>query len=337
VTPRFLPDSSGQELIRIWTGDLELHVTSDVAYAIWQYWQVTGDDRFMRGVGAPILLETARFWESRMEEDEDIPGRYSISDVIGPDEYHEHVDNNVFTNRMVAWHLQTASEVLAWLERVAGQQAAALRGRLELTAERLQHWQEIAEKLVILHDPETGLYEQFEGFFKLPEVDWRAHAGRTTSMQELLGIEETNRRQVLKQPDVLLLLCLLREQVTDQVWRANWDYYVPRTDHSYGSSLGPAIHAWAACELGRPDEAYEHFMRAARADLQDVRGNAGDGIHAASAGAIWQALVFGFAGLQVEDGGYRTRARLPAGWQRLAFTFYHRDKRHKVDLRRGQE
>ena len=338
VTPPYLPDPNSKDLVRIWSGDLELHVTCDVAYAIWQYWQVSGDAEFMRQYGAPIILETACFWESCVEDDASHADQYVLTDVVGPDEYHEHVDNNVFTNRMVAWHLRTAQAVYKWLENIDPTKAEEVAKNIHLSPRRLRRWQEIADGLVILVDEQTGLYEQFEGFFDLAEVDWQKYADRTKPIQEVLGIEETNRRQALKQPDVLLLLCLLREDVRRREWRSNWDYYARRTDHAYGSSLGPAIHAWAASELGMPAEAYAHFMRAARADLQDIRGNAGDGIHAASAGALWQAIVFGFAGLQLQDGdGYTTTPRLPDNWDRVAFSFVHHGKRCTVDLSREPE
>jgi kojibiose phosphorylase len=320
-------------LIRIWCGDIEIHISADIAYAIWQYWIVTGDDAFMRSYGAEILLETARFWESRVEPDIHEPGSFSISNIIGPDEYHDHVDNNAYTNRMAAWHLQRALEVVVWLESNALQRADELKVKLGLSAERLGRWHEISDNLLVLHNRETGLIEQFKGFFHLPEVEWELYQGRTASMQSLLGIEGANARQVLKQPDVILLLCLLRDHYGAKEWQANWDYYVPRTDHTYGSSLGPAIHAWAACIMDQPELAYDFFMLAARADLDDVRGNAGEGIHAASAGGIWQAAVFGFGGLRIHGDEYTTAPRLPAHWKRLAFKFYLRGQQHEVDLR----
>jgi beta-phosphoglucomutase len=341
VTPRWvLPPFEGirwptsdTRLIRIWCGDIEVHISTDIAYAIWQYWLITGDDAFMHNYGAEILLETARFWESRVEPDAHEPGSYSISNVIGPDEYHDHVDNNVFTNRMVAWHLQRALEALAWLESNVPQRADDLKVRLNLSEERLARWRGISKNLLILHNTETGLIEQFMGFFGLAEVEWELYEGRTASMQSLLGIEGANARQVLKQPDVILLLCLLRDHYGKKEWQANWDYYVPRTDHTYGSSLGPAVHAWAACIMDHPELAYEFFMLAARADLDDVRDNAGEGIHAASAGGIWQAAVFGFGGLRVHDNQYTTAPCLPAHWKRLAFKFYLHGQQHEVDLR----
>ena len=210
---------------------------------------------------------------------------------------------------------------------------AALIKTLDLNEKRLTHWQRVIEGLVVLHDPETGLIEQFEGFFELEDVDWAAYQGRTRSMQEILGIEECAQHKALKQADVIALLCLLGDQFEQKTWRANWDYYVPITDHQYGSSLGPSMHAWAACRMGEPESAYEHFMRAARADLLDVRGNAGDGIHAASAGGLWQALVFGFAGMKLTKNGPTFNPHFPAHWKRLAFNILYRGQVIRVDLR----
>lgn len=331
ITPTWVPDPASRKgLIRILTGDIEIHITADVAYAIWQYWQTTGDDEFMRLYGAPIILETAVFWGDRVEEFED---GYGFLQVIGPDEYHESVDNNAFTNRMVQWHLETALRVREWLYEVAPEEAQHLDAQLEITEERLDHWQDIIDNMIFLYDEESGLIEQFEGFFDLQDIDWSEYEGRTASMQALLGMHGIQKYQVIKQPDVILLLCLLRNEFGPEVWRANWDYYVPRTDHEYGSSLGPSIHAWAACEVGKPDEGYEHFMRAARADLRDIRRNVEDGIHAASAGGLWQAIAFGFAGLRFENGSYTLSPRLPSHWKRLAFSFYLNGERHQVDLR----
>ncbi|MBW7882868.1 MAG: beta-phosphoglucomutase [Caldilineaceae bacterium] len=337
VTPRWVPGPKGEELVRIWCGDIELHITADIAYAIMQYWRATGDDEFITGPGVEIVLKTARFWESRVEADRPAPGQYAISDVIGPDEYHDHVDNNAYTNGLVRWHLRTAVELLRWLQQHAPARAAALVEQMELDETRLARWLHIADHLVFLRDPHTGLIEQFDGFFQRREVDWPAFEDRTKSMQVLLGIEGANEHQVLKQPDVLLLQLLAPEEFTPEELRANWDYYCPRTDHTYGSSLGPAIHAWMACKLGMAEEAYSHFMRAALVDLEDVRGNAREGIHAASAGGIWQALVFGFAGLQLKAGeGFTLEPRLPSRWRRLAFSIQLHGERHRVDLRQAE-
>jgi len=331
TTPRWVPLADG-ELLRIWCGDIELHITTDVAYAAWSYWQTTGDDDWMRRHGAEILLDTAVFWASRVEENAEL-GCYEVRDIIGPDEYHEHVDNNAFTNRMIQWHLETAQEVLAWLRREDPARAAELEHQLDLTPPRLSRWADIAGHMLVLHDPESGLFEQFEGFFDLENVNLADYEPRTRSMQSILSVEGANQRQVLKQPDVLALLYMLPDDYDRQTLRTNWDYYAPRTDHTYGSSLGPSIHAILACELDMPEVAYEHFMRAALVDLDDVRGNTVDGIHAASAGGVWQAVVFGFGGVHVTQEVPVATPRLPAGWQRLKFRLQHRGEWYEFDLK----
>ncbi|HQE94008.1 MAG TPA: glycoside hydrolase family 65 protein [Anaerolineae bacterium] len=332
VTPRWVPGPQGEELVRIWCGDIELHITADVAYAVWHYWQATGDDAWMCDYGAEILLDTAVFWGSRAEWNP-VHLRYEINDVIGPDENHEHVNNNAFTNGMVRWHLQTALDTLAWLQATAAEHAAALTARLDLTPPRLAHWRDIIERLVIRHDLQTGLIEQCDGFFALKDIDLADYEPRTKSMQAILGIEGANQHQVLKQADVLMLLYLLRDRYDDATLRANWDYYNPRTDHTYGSSLSPAIHAALACMIDDPQSAYTHFMRAALVDLDDGRGNAAEGVHAASAGGLWQALVFGFAGVYCTDAGPVATPRLPTHWTRLKFRLHWRGRTYDLDLR----
>jgi len=328
TTPRWGYASDG-EPVRIWCGDIEHHISADVAYAVHQYWRVTGDDDFMRDYGAEILLDTARFWGSRVEWDK-ARGRYEINDVIGPDEYHEHVDNNVFTNRMARWNLETALEVLAWLRREFPEKAAELGTRLDLTQERMAHWAGVIGCLYIAHDPETGLMEQFEGFFDLTDVNLADYESRRHSMQAELGIEGLQSYQVLKQPDVLMLLYLLEDRYDQETLRINWDYYTPRTDLTYGSSLGPAIHALLSARLGQPEAAREFFVRTAWTDLKDTRGNTAHGIHAALAGGLWQAVVFGFAGLELNGEGHTVNPQLPANWKRLSFSFLHRGE--KIDL-----
>lgn len=335
VTPTWLPHFADRtKLVRIWTGDIEIHISADIAYAAYQYWQATGDDTWFITHGAELMLDTAKFWASRAEWNA-ARGCYEYCDVIGPDEYHDHVDNNFYTNYMARWNLDTALRALNWLRARAPYRAEELIRQLDLTPERLAHWREVIAKMYLPVEP-NGLIEQFEGYFKHQDVDLAALEPRTKSAQALFGIEGANKRQVLKQPDVLMLMYLLRDDFSDEQVRINYDYYTPRTDHTYGSSLGPSIQAIMACEVGRPDEAYEHFICAARADLRDVRGNANDGIHAASAGGTWQAVVFGFGGLKIAPDGWTVTPRLPKGWQRLAFKFFYRGKLAEVDLPKKQ-
>ena len=175
---------------------------------------------------------------------------------------------------------------------------------------------------------------EFDGFFQLKDINLSDYEPRDRSIQAVLGMDETNQTQVLKQPDVLMLLYLMRDtpEFPGDVLQKNWDYYAPRTDSTYGSSLCPAIHAILAATLGKTADAYKHFMQAATVDLEDTRGNTADGIHAASAGGVWQAVVFGFGGIQLTDSGPVATPHLPPTWTRLKFKLNWRGTWHSFDL-----
>jgi kojibiose phosphorylase len=333
VTPTWVPHFSKKtEQIRIWTGDIEIHISADIAYAANLYWKVSGDDLWFAEKGAEIILDTAKFWASRAEWDAE-KNHFEYTDVIGPDEYHDHVDNNFFTNYMARWNLKAALGVLDWLGQTAPAKADELTQHLDLTPERLARWKDVVARIFLPLRPD-GLMEQFEGYFERKDIDLASLEPRLISAQALFGIEGCNETQILKQPDVLILQYLLREDFSDEQVRVNYDYYTPRTDHTYGSSLGPSIQAIMTCEVGRPDDAYEHFIRSARADLRDVRGNARDGIHGASAGGTWQAVVFGFAGLRLTQDGWEVHPRLPKHWLRIKFNFYLRGELQTVDIQK---
>jgi len=331
VTPTWVPHWADRtQLVRIWTGDIEIHISADIAYAAYQYWRVTGDDQWLIDKGAELILDTAKFWAARAEWNAESDS-YEYTDVIGPDEYHEHVDNNYATNRLAQWNLQMAFQVLDWLETHTAQKKAELVERLALTDECLAHWRVVIEKMY-LPIQASGLIEQFQGYFERKEVDLVSMEPRSISVQSLLGIQSTNMTQVLKQPDVLLLLYLLREHYSDEILNTNYDYYTPRTDLTFGSSLGPSIQAIMACEVGDIEDAYRRYILAARADLRDARGNVDDGIHAASAGGTWQAIVFGFAGLRLTAQGWTINPHLPAHWKHLKFKFFFRGEPQVVEI-----
>ncbi len=336
TTPRWVPvwveERGEDELVRIWCGDIELHITADVAYAVTRYWRATGDSAFMRDFGAEIVLETASFWGSRATWDE---GReaYVINDVIGPDENHDHVDNNAYTNGLARWNLSTGLEVLSWLRDHYPETAARLEGQLGLTPERLAQWASVISGLVLDIDPKTKIIEQFDGFRRLRTVDFASYEPRTISFQGLLGIEKTQQCQILKQPDVLMLMYLLPDEFDQETLEANWQYYTPRTDLTHGSSLGPAVQAALAARMDDAEMAYRYFMLAARTDLGNTRGNTHEGVHGATAGGLWQAVVFGFAGITFTDEGPVAHPNLPATWTRLAFHLQYGGKRFDFDLR----
>src|SRR4030095_16083270 len=170
VTPTWVPHFADRtKLVRIWTGDIEIHISADIAHAAYQYWQATGDDEWFIAKGVELILDTAKFWASRAEWNAEL-NRYEYNDVIGPDEYHEHVDNNAYTNRMAQWNLQTALDVLSWLHEHAPEKASELITGLDLNEERLEKWRDVIGK-VHLHVEPSGLIEQFEGYYQRKEVD----------------------------------------------------------------------------------------------------------------------------------------------------------------------
>ncbi len=334
ATPDSIIHPESGEIIPVLNGSIELHITASIALAVWKYWNITGDNQFMQEYGAEILFSTAMFWASRAENHPDHHD-FEINNVIGPDEWHEHVNNNAFTNYMARWNILTALDIFHWLQDAAPDKARTLAQQLDLTERRLERWQTVAESMRIPQDKDTGLFEQFDGFFKLAPLNQDLYAGRTTSYQALLGLKQVQEHQIIKQADVLMLITVLDQQFDLKTKRVNWDYYFPITDHDYGSSLTPALHTILACELGHIDVAYKMFMKGALVDLENLRGNTPEGIHNACTGAVWQALVLGFAGLRLTENGYTTNPSWPDGWTRIAFKCYHKGELLSIDLRKA--
>ena len=299
VTPSHVHDQTGR-VVAIRTGDLEEHITADVAWAACSYADWTGDEVFAEGAGRELLVETARYWASRVRVDR--RGDAHIYGVIGPDEYHEPVDDNAFTNVMARWNLQRAAVAVVGSDCVD-------------EAER-RTWLRVADALMDGYDPVSGLYEQFAGFFRLePLVIADVAPRRPIAADLLLGFERVTGAQVLKQADVLMLHHLIPDEAVPGSLAANLDFYEPRTAH--GSSLSPAIHASLFARAGRFDEALESLRLASRLDLDDLTGTSAGGLHVATMGGVWQALAFGFAGIRPRDGVLVIDPRLPPAWGAL--------------------
>jgi kojibiose phosphorylase len=331
TTPRWtnpMPDGSR---IRIWTGDNEQHISTDIAYAVLQYWRWTNDHEFFVNYGAEIVLDTAVFWGTRIEWNAD-KGRYELSQQIGPDEYHENINNSVFTNSVVRWHLQAALSVLDWLDTNYPKHALDLRQRLHLVPGRLDKWRDVIEKIYLPKDEVRGILEQFDGFFDLEPIDLSLWKPKVSNIDAIIGHEEIQHVRAIKQADVVMLMALLPDAVGDvDARKRNWDYYYPLVDH--GSSLSPSMHAWVAARLGLIDEAYDVFMHGATIDLEDNKGNVRDGIHAAAAGGLWQAVVFGFAGLTLhDDGEFTLDPNLPPFWKSVQFRVFHHGQQRTIKL-----
>ncbi len=314
--------------VKIVSGQQEQHISADVAYAVWHYWRATGDDAFLREAGAEIIIETARFWASRAEQEAD--GRVHIRGVEGPDEYHEGVDDNAYTNVMARWNLQRAIEIIGLFRERWPTDWTALSARLSMADTVLTDWSVIAAGLVTNYAPETDVLEQFDGFFNLDPIDLRQYAGRTVPMDVVLGRERTQRSQVIKQADVVALLALLPELFDDRGRRANFAYYEQRCDH--GSSLSRAMHAQVAARLGETDLALRYCREAASIDLADTPGHSAGGVHIATMGGLWQAMIFGFAGLSLEEDAIALAPCLPDSWRGIGFDLQWRGRRIAIRI-----
>ncbi len=301
VTPRSGRDQAGRE-VPIVTGEAEVHIVGDVAWAASCYTDWTGDETFRRREGHRLLVETARYWASTIRLDE--RGGGHLYRVVGPDEYHELVDDNAYTNVLARWNLRRA--------------AASVRryGDPSVEPAELARWCELADALVDGYDPVTGVYEEFAGFFDLEPIHIADVAPRRPITADLLlGRDRVRQAQVVKQADVLMLHHLLPEEVVPGSLFGNLDYYEPRTAH--GSSLSPGVHAALFARAGRPDEAVAALRIAANIDLEDQTDTGAGGVHLAAMGSVWQALTFGFMGVRPHEDALAIDPKLPSSWPEL--------------------
>jgi trehalose/maltose hydrolase-like predicted phosphorylase len=328
VTPEWSNPLYG-EPVRIWTGELQEHITADVAWSAHHYWRWTGDDGFLLDEGAEMIVEGARYWMSRLEHE---PDGLHLRNVIGPDEYHIHVDDNFYTNLLAAWQLRLAPQVISRLDRIRSGSGVALLSSLGVSYEDLASFGEAADKTV-LRGRADGVWEQHAGFFDLDMIDLTKFEPRLHSLYDLLGEERMQSTAVIKQPDVLMAMTLLPDESNRTgSGRANWEYYEPKADH--GSSLSLSFHALLAAQMGEPDLGYSLFRRAAAIDLDDSMGNGAHGIHTACQGGLLMTALFGFAGLRLEDGEPITEPRLPDHWKSVGITFQHRGRAYDVEVSR---
>lgn len=314
-TPSWAKNYDGK-IIAVKTGELEHHIVADIAYAVYNYFQVTSDSDFMFEYGCEILFETARFWASRVKLNKKTR-RYEIRNVIGPDEFHEHVHDNAYTNMMAKWNLLAANRLYFRFKRENPAWLETLARNIRLEKEEVLTWKQIASRINI-HVRKDGIIEQFRGYFTRKSV--RITARDEFGMPDFpvgLDISFINKTQFVKQADVVMLLCLLPTISSQRVKKRNYFYYMNRTLHK--SSLSPSAHAFLASEIGEIDEAYRLFQIALYMDLRNIYRNVDAGVHAACIGGAWQAAVNGFGGLRIEQNRLCFKPKLPASWKELAF------------------
>ncbi|ABL78553.1 glycoside hydrolase family 65 protein [Thermofilum pendens] len=321
ATPVEVPlDLEGSRKAFIETGRLEQHITADVAYAVDMYYEYTGDEEFMERCGLRIIFETARFWASRVELGGD--GYYHIRGVIGPDEYHVGVDDSFYTNVMARYNLVLGAKYYALSQSKPGWLRVAVEEGV--SREEAEGWLEVAGRVRVPCEP-GGLCEEFEGYFKLKDLEVSNCFGDSCAK----GLDVGSTRLV-KQADVVAGLFLLRRFFDRRVLEGNYEYYLRRTTHA--SSLSLPMYAAMAAYLGRVEEALALLRKAASTDLEDTYGNLEDGFHVAAAAGSWMALLLGFLGLEPRGGKLVAEPRLPEGLG-VELNVWFRGKLHRVEAR----
>ncbi|KAH3765729.1 protein-glucosylgalactosylhydroxylysine glucosidase [Pelomyxa schiedti] len=136
---------TGQETCPTWagTGLREQHITGDVAFAAKQYWWMTGDTDWLSRAWT-MIEEIADFWVGRVEP---TGSGYSITDIIPPDEYADHVADSVYTNYVASEALNFATTVAKILGYTPN-----------------PYYTSVSEALNILFDEASQLHPEYDGY-----------------------------------------------------------------------------------------------------------------------------------------------------------------------------
>ncbi|WP_297522682.1 glycosyl hydrolase family 65 protein [uncultured Clostridium sp.] len=321
---------------KIWTGIIEQHITADIAYSVNQYYKISNDNDFMINYGYEILFETAKFWISRVELSEN-GERYVINNVIGPDEYKEHVDNNAFTNYMVLENLKVAEYFAKKIINSANNKYSKFITMYDLN-KLIKDANRVIKKLYIPIQNNCGIIPQDDSYLskKITNLEKYKKKGIGAIFEDY-NSGEINNMQISKQADIMILFYLLEDRFTNKVKKDNFDYYEPKTLHD--SSLSLSTYCILANDLGYKNIAYDLFEKASRIDLGEEYFSSVEGIHAASTGGIWQCVVNGFAGVRILENNLYIKPKLPDKWGKLNFniiwkgiTLYIRISKKEIEV-----
>ena len=327
--PQYVLSYPDQKILREWSSKEVLHVSADICYALNQYWQVTGDDAYMECRGFRMVLECARFSASAFKWS-DPKQAYELKSVMGPDEYHYHVNNSFFTNYMLRWCIRFA---LSLLER---------SGFPVVPDWEIKHWTSVANNVYLPWMLVQGVLipEEFDGYASLREIKLRnrRRAGprfADEAERKMAGSLQNFNSKLVKQADIVLLMSLFPEHFSAEVKRAAFGFYEPRTVHESSLSYGP--HAVVAAHLGEADVCAAFILRASRYNLDFTPvTNYSNGLHLSAYAGAWQGLAQGLAGLNIKNGELNFKPQLPSDWDSYNFTIFYRGQRLKI-LISGQE
>ncbi len=312
----------GHEQADYWEyANIAVHIVSDVIYGLMNYYRSTQDDRFMLEYGLEMLIETSRFWESRLTWSDERK-KYVINVVKGPNEY-AITNNNTYTNWSCRWNLTQAVEMLAWARKKHGAEFAKVAKKLSLNPKEEKKWAEMAKKIYIHYDKAKDLYVEDDTILEKEPVDIKTlKPGKTITTELGYTWDTFLRLKIVKQADVLLLMTLHRQDFTKRQLERAWKFYEPITLHD--SSLSYNTHCIVANELGDVKKSDQYFQQTARLDLEDEMENVFLGIHSANAGGAWQCVVYGFCGMRMGANFLEFNPQLPSRYKVVEFHVYFR-------------
>ena len=232
-------------------------------------------------------------------------------------------ENSTFTTIMAINNFNLAIKSIELLKNKYDTEWNRLKQKIGFDEVEIEIWKEISKKAVINYDSEKKLYIEDDNFLKLEPLDMGKYKSDDTPLYHKISFDRLQRYMVLKQADIILLMALLPGMFTREEKQAAWDFYEPITLHD--STLSFGTHALFAARLGLVEEAYEYFLKSSRLDMDDIMHNTGkEGIHFASLGSTWQAVVNGFAGVTLEDDGISIKPNLPKAWKSLVFNIMYK-------------
>lgn len=316
--------------LRTYFKDKQIHVSADMVFAMWDYCRTTGDYSVLRDGGLNLMYECVWFFYT-YSSFRAYKSRYELLDVVGPDEYHERVDNNAFTNQMVAHAAKIFLAAIKKTETLYPEQYSEF-----IKNKKLDWAYDFADKIYVPQPDEKGLIEQFDGYMKMEDIYPQELKKRELKENEYWGCHGlASTTRVLKQADVIMMLNVFRNEYSREVKQSNWDFYEPYTEH--GSSLSACAYAIVAAEIGYTDWAYKYFMKTATVDLTgNTKQYLGSlyigGTHPAANGGSWNTAVFGFGGVSHEDDTIDISPRLPKHWNKLQFKLLWKGVRLSVTV-----
>lgn len=304
----------GEETCPLWQFSLTgLHVNAGLAWGIWFTYRTTRDIALLTDGGIDVLVETARFWASRVYRQAG-SDTYELRGVTGFGEYHQDIDNDFYTNAMARWNLRIIQPALAALEETNPTRANEVRERLHITSKELEAFEEIAANIFLPYNHDKQLSVGFDGEEEL-EPAVIPELGLGHPLDEIWTFDRLGRSHVLRRSGVIAAQILLSDCGDVNQRRRDFEYYTPITTHD--SALSMCHHSIAASQIGKIDEAASLFRRIVRLDLENIPKNSCLGPHISCLTGLWQAIIHGFLGLPMHSDMPILAPSLPPGWKKI--------------------